>query len=112
MKARVFRTIAMALAVTGVWLATTAAAPDQAAPAQNWAQWRGPDATGVGRTATPPVAWSESKNIRWKIPIAGRGSASPIVWGNRVYVLTAIAENGGGTRAGVVHKYVVLAIDP
>ena len=111
MKARVFRTIALASAVSGVWLVTTAAAPEQTAPSQNWAQWRGPDATGVARTATPPVAWSESRNIRWKIPIAGRGSASPIVWGNRVYVLTAIAENNGGTRAGVMHKYVVLAID-
>jgi outer membrane protein assembly factor BamB len=98
-----------ALVVAGA--AMTTAAPDQNAAAQNWAQWRGPEGTGVARSATPPTAWSESKNVRWKIPIAGRGSASPIVWGNRVYVLTAIAENGGGTRAGVVHKYVVMAID-
>src|SRR5213596_2151685 len=51
-----------------------------------WPQWRGPYATGVSRTATPPLEWSETRNIRWKIEIPGRGSASPVVWGDRVYV--------------------------
>jgi outer membrane protein assembly factor BamB len=64
----------------------------------------------VGRTATPPVEWSESKNVRWKVPLPGRGSASPVVWGDHVFVLTAISETGA-TRPGVMHKYVVMAID-
>src|SRR5690348_7071795 len=55
-----------------------------------WPQWRGPHATGVSRTATPPVHWSDTKNVKWKVEIPGRGSASPIVWENRVYVLTAV----------------------
>ena len=55
-----------------------------------WPQWRGPLANGVAPHATPPVEWGEEKNIAWKIEIPGKGSASPIVWGDTVYVLTAV----------------------
>jgi outer membrane protein assembly factor BamB len=75
-----------------------------------WGQWRGPLMTGVSPTATPPVEWSESKNVRWKLPVPGRGSASPVVWGDRVYVLTAVSESGA-TAASVQHRFVVMAID-
>jgi hypothetical protein len=68
-----------------------ASASAQQSPANRyWAQWRGPHMTGVSRTATPPTEWSETKNVRWKIQIPGRGSASPVVWGDRVYLLTAV----------------------
>jgi outer membrane protein assembly factor BamB len=83
-----------------------------------WPQWRGPDATGVSKTATPPVEWSDTKNIRWKIEIPGRGSSSPIVWGDRVYVLSAVpaevplAESHDPRGASPSkHRFVVLAID-
>jgi outer membrane protein assembly factor BamB len=75
-----------------------------------WPQWRGPHMTGVSTTATPPVEWSETRNVRWKLPIPGRGSASPVVWADRVYVLTAISETGA-TAPGVQHKFVVMAVD-
>lgn len=55
-----------------------------------WHQWRGPEANGVSRTAKPPVEWSEDRNIKWKVAIDGQGNASPIVWGDKVFVLTAI----------------------
>ena len=55
-----------------------------------WHQWRGPEANGVSRTAKPPLEWSEDKNIKWKVSIDGKGNASPIVWGDKVFVLTAI----------------------
>ena len=55
-----------------------------------WPQWRGPLANGVGPHADPPVEWSEEKSVAWKIEIPGRGSASPIVWNDTVYVLTAV----------------------
>ena len=61
-----------------------------AAPAAYWSQWRGPLATGAAPYSTPPIAWSETENIRWKVAIPGQGHASPIVWGDRVFVLTAI----------------------
>ena len=56
----------------------------------NWHQWRGPEATGVSTTATPPLEWSEDKNIQWKAPIDGQGSSVPIIWGDKVFLLTAI----------------------
>ena len=55
-----------------------------------WSQWRGPEMTGVAPYGNPPVEWSEAKNIRWKIEIPGKGHASPIVWNDKVFVLTAI----------------------
>jgi outer membrane protein assembly factor BamB len=57
---------------------------------QNWHQFRGPLGTGVAPLGNPPTEWSETKNIKWKVPIPGRGSASPIVWGDRIFILTAI----------------------
>ena len=56
----------------------------------NWHQWRGPNNTGVSSTATPPVKWSETENIQWKVALDGNGSSTPIVWENRVFILTAI----------------------
>jgi outer membrane protein assembly factor BamB len=101
-------------------LSTTAVETRQTPPSDRyWPQWRGPFNTGVSRTATPPAEWSETKNVRWKIEIPGRGSATPVVWGDRLYVLTAVpvgvtgdashAPRGG--QALVPHKYVVMAID-
>lgn len=99
-------TIAAALSVS------LAAAPDSPAldAERYWPQWRGPHMTGVSTTATPPVEWSESKNIRWKLPIPGRGSASPVVWGDTVFLLSAVSESGA-TAPGVLHKFVVMAVD-
>jgi outer membrane protein assembly factor BamB len=52
-----------------------------------WPQWRGPLANGISRTANPPIEWGEGKNVRWKVEIPGRGSASPVIWGDRVFGL-------------------------
>jgi streptogramin lyase/outer membrane protein assembly factor BamB len=58
--------------------------------ADNWHQWRGPENSGVSRTAKPPLKWSEGKNLKWKAEIQGHGTSSPIVFGDRVFVTTAI----------------------
>jgi outer membrane protein assembly factor BamB len=85
-----------------------------------WPQWRGPYATGASAKANPPLEWSESKNVRWKVEIPGRGSATPVVWGDRVYVLTAAPqgldaaashEPRGMVRPRILHKFTVLALD-
>lgn len=55
-----------------------------------WPRWRGPLANGVAPHADPPLHWSEEQNVAWKIEIPGKGSASPIVWEDIVYVLTAV----------------------
>ena len=58
--------------------------------ADNWHQWRGPNATGVSPTADPPVAWSEKENVKWKVAIEGQGTSPPIIWNDKVFVLPAI----------------------
>lgn len=63
-------------------------------PAQNadevWPGWRGADGSGVA-SGSPPVTWSEEENLRWRTELPGKGVSSPVVWGDRVYVTTAIA---------------------
>jgi len=85
-----------------------------------WAQWRGPYATGVSTLAEPPLEWSETKNVKWKVEIPGRGSASPVVWGDRIFLLTAVPVNAtpadshsprGGIQPRDMHRFIVLAID-
>ena len=55
-----------------------------------WPQWRGPEGTGVSRLAKPPLEWSETKNIRWKKEIPGRGSGTPVIWGDLLFLSTAV----------------------
>ncbi len=57
----------------------------------NWHRFRGPDGNGVSQNAKPPIKWSgSSNNLKWKTEIPGKGSSSPIVWGDRVFVMTAV----------------------
>jgi hypothetical protein len=56
----------------------------------NWPHWRGPLANGTAPKADPPVHWDDKTNIKWKAALPGRGSATPIVWGNRVFIATAV----------------------
>jgi outer membrane protein assembly factor BamB len=67
------------------------AAPSRAEDAlDNWPHWRGPEANGMAPRGDPPIKWDEKKNIKWKAPLTGRGSATPIVWGDQVFIVTAI----------------------
>lgn len=65
----------------------------------NWHHWRGPNANGTAPKADPPVVWDAKTNIRWKAAIPGRGSATPIVWGDQVFVVTAIKTERGAAPA-------------
>jgi len=58
--------------------------------AGNWAHWRGPTGNGVAPDANPPAHWSPTKNVKWKARIPGRGSGSPVVWEDQVFVVTAV----------------------
>ncbi len=75
--------------------------------ADNWGHWRGPIGNGSAVNAHPPTEWSGTKNVKWKVELPGRGSGSPVVWGNQIFVTTAIptaetsgagASRGGGRR--------------
>jgi outer membrane protein assembly factor BamB len=108
--------------VLGAVLSLLYQAPAAQGPARDrfWPQWRGPDATGVSKYANPPTEWSETKNVRWKLEIPGRGFASPVVWGDRLFVLTAVpvgvsspADHGprGVVQPRDTHRFMVLAVD-
>ena len=58
--------------------------------AESWASWRGPLGTGVAPGANPPLTWSETENVRWKTPLPGTGHASPVVFGDRVFLTSAV----------------------
>ena len=88
-----------------------------------WPQWRGPLGTGVAPHAKPPVEWSEIKNIRWKTTLPGSGHSTPIIWGDRVFITTAIPygdalkprySKAPGAHDNIPvthhHKFVVLAV--
>lgn len=62
----------------------------------NWANWRGPNYDGSVEGANPPWEWSQDKNIQWKTAVPGKGSSSPIVWGDRIYLATAIETDREG----------------
>lgn len=60
----------------------------------NWPHWRGPTGNGVAPEANPPVEWSPTKNIKWKVRLPGRSSGSPVVWEDQVFVVSAVAQEG------------------
>jgi outer membrane protein assembly factor BamB len=60
--------------------------------ADNWPEFRGPTKDGHAQANNLPVTWSESKNIKWKIPIHDRGWSSPVIWGDQIWVTTALED--------------------
>src|ERR1051325_9841709 len=92
---RIALTLIVALTVAGLSSFARSAA------AGNWPQWRGPDGSGISTEKNLPSEWSPTRNIKWKTPIDGRSHSSPIVWGNRVFLTTAVegAEVPGAKAA-------------
>ena len=74
---------------------------------RNWPQWRGPAANGLVLHGNPPLTWAEDKNIKWKVAIPGLGHATPIVWENKIFVLTAVPAASGDKR----QAFTVLCLD-
>ena len=71
------------------------------ATAQDWPSWRGPDENGMA-TGDAPVTWGDSEGVTWRTAIPGRGHSAPVVWGNRIFVTTAVpigSRLAGGTNA-------------
>lgn len=69
----------------------------------NWHQWRGPLATGFSPDGDPPTRWDDKTNIKWKAALPGRGSSTPIVWGDQVFVLAAV-DTGKAAAAADIPK--------
>jgi outer membrane protein assembly factor BamB len=68
--------------------------------AQNWPQWRGPQACGLAPGKNLPAEWGQDKNIAWKVALPGKGWSQPIVWGNKIFVTTAVTEHQTKPEAG------------
>jgi outer membrane protein assembly factor BamB len=62
------------------------------AQADNWPQWRGSRGDGISTEKDLPVQWTKTEGIAWKLPLPGRGGASPVVWGERIFV-TSVDED-------------------
>lgn len=82
---RYFAITAVAVAAIGSVLAGEEALD----PQNQWPQWRGPLGNGVAPPGDPPVEWSEQQNIRWKFAIPGKGHSTPVIWGERIFLMTA-----------------------
>jgi outer membrane protein assembly factor BamB len=94
-------------------------APALADPAAEmfWPQWRGPVSTGEAPGADPPLTWSETDNVKWKTAIPGEGDSTPIVWGNRVFLLAAIPTGSNAAAPAApeapteIYQFAVLCVD-
>lgn len=130
------------MALVGPLLLLTGAFVVNSAPADpaHWPQWRGPFFNGMARTAAP-TEFGDAKNVKWKIAIPGRGFSTPVVWGDKMFLTTAVPTGktaappatesqsqpgapaggpgrrgggggpGGGAGVGEEHKFVVLCLD-
>ncbi len=94
---------------------------------ENWHHWRGPDANGVSKSANPPLHWGENQNIRWKVPVEGEGMSTPIIWKDKIFLLSAINTGKidpslprpedqpkrvfGITHPNTEHVFIVLCLD-
>ncbi|MFM8395996.1 MAG: PQQ-binding-like beta-propeller repeat protein [Acidobacteriota bacterium] len=105
-------------------------------PAAHWPQWRGPNFDGLAPTAVP-VQFGDDRHVKWKVAIAGRGFSTPVIWGDRIFLTTAMPTGnrnqsadgetangadrmgggrrgggaGGGAGAGEEHRFIVMCLD-
>jgi len=60
--------------------------------AENWPGWRGPSGDGISLEKGIPVKWSATENIAWKVAVPGNGHASPVVWGDQVFLTACLPD--------------------
>ena len=75
------------------------AAATERSSADNWPDFRGPAGDGISLATGVPQSWSETKNVRWKVPVHGKAWSSPVVWGRQVWLTTATED---GQRQSVL----------
>ena len=84
--------------------------------AQNWPQWRGPNLDGTSSAKGLPTTWSETENVTWRVKLPSWAAATPIIWGDIVFVTSAeegfAGHKGSGTAGeGGRNKLLFLAIN-
>jgi outer membrane protein assembly factor BamB len=109
----------------GLWFLSLAEGSHAQESTPRWPSFRGPSASGVGDRVRLPGSWNvrENRNLRWTTEVPGLAHSSPIVWGDRLYVTTAIGSQANATfKPGLygegtasednsVHRWVVMALD-
>ncbi len=121
MKKRLLNLIAMLC-----WLAVGAVSAQT--DLAHWAEWRGPFWNGMAR-GDAPTTWTDTKNIKWRLDIPGRGHSTPVVWGDKIFLTTAIPTKppaavveqageqtgrrgpGGGAGANIEHRFEVICVN-
>lgn len=112
----------IAVAAVGVGFAAETSAEK---PAGNWPGFRGPNAAGIADGYPTPTRWNvpERNNVLWKTPIPGLAHASPVIWGDRVFVVTAVSGkkdvqlktglygNIESVKDSTVHQWLILCVD-
>jgi outer membrane protein assembly factor BamB len=71
-----------------------------AAGQEGWPQFRGPTGDGVALKGAPPIRWSETNHIAWKVRVTGRGRSSPVLLGERLWLTTVVEQGVRRTRIG------------
>lgn len=61
--------------------------------ADNWGSWRGPNHNGVSREKNVPRQWSQDSNVAWRTELPGPAGATPVVWGDQVFLTTIDGES-------------------
>lgn len=120
MKTRLSITILFTFFIVSICIA-------QSNETDNWSQWRGPLGTGAAIKGNPPTEFSKTKNLKWKTEIPGKGHATPIVWEDKIVVLTAVETEDkievedkpvsegqrrmSGTKTDAVHEFIVILVN-
>ena len=110
----------MRINLLGLLLVTTGVAA--AGETVNWPQFRGARVDGVAEGATLPESWSPTENVVWKAEVPGWGWSSPIVWGNRIFLTSAVSERereklvvggypGGNVKPTDIHRFMTYCLD-
>ena len=80
------------------------------AAAENWPQWRGPSGDGISPEKNLPEVWGPEQNIRWRTPLPGLGTSTPIIWDDLVFVTSQLGM-GPVDRRGAEFDEAVTAKD-
>lgn len=86
------------------------------ADAGNWSQFRGPQSNQLPEDAKYPIEWADDKNVQWKVEIPGKGWASPIVWGDKVFIATSVSDEEtdkgeGGASSALVYRFELYCLE-
>ncbi len=101
-----------------VWILASWAAGET----MHWPQFRGAHADGLAEGATLPDSWSATENVVWKADLPGWGWSSPVIWGNKIFVTTAVSQQpreplvvggypGGRVKPTEVHRWMTYCLD-